>query len=185
MNAPRLGPNGLLVLAMLLLVPSESSAQGLPSAAAEPRTRIIFSGGLGLGSLDFGGQLSLSVRRGIGDLVFRVAETTEFALLSAPETSRDIAVLYGRRTSGSVAWMRAAAGLGLVHGVRRGDRQDCWIFFCSYVQERHSTLGLALQLDAVWAPLSFLGLGLSFFGNLNERRSFGGVTLNLHLGQVR
>ena len=115
-----------------------------------------------------------------------MAGTTEFALFDTPETSKDIAVLYGRHTSGSIGWVRAAAGLGAAWGVRRGALLPGTCFFgCDYVQKRHSTVGLALQVDAAWAPLSSMALGLSLFGNLNGLGSFGVATLSLHLGQVR
>lgn len=185
MCAPRLGLIALLVLAMLLLVPCVSSAQELPTAASEPQTSVFFSGGFGLGSLDFGGYASLSVGRGGGDVAVRWAKAQEFNLFTAEETSQDIAVLYGRRRSGSIGWLRAAAGLGVAYGVHRGDRLPGACYFgCSYEEERHTTLGLALQFDAVWAPLRSLGLGLSLFGNLNDPGPFGGATVSLHLGRV-
>ena len=187
MNAPRLGLNGLPVLALLLLVPSTSSAQGQPTPPTPPQNGVVLSGGLGVGSLEgFAAQGSLSVPVGGGDLLARVAGTTEFTIFGTSETSQDIAVLYGRRTSGSNAWVRAAAGLGVAYGLRRGKQLEGVCFFgCPYEEERHGTVGLALQFDAVWAPLRSLGIGLSFFGNLNEPGSFGGVTLNLYVGQVR
>ena len=144
-------------------------------------------GGIGVGSLaGVAAQGSLSVPVGGGDLLARVAGTTEFTLFSKSETSRDIAILCGRRSSGSKTWVRAAAGLGVAYGLRRGRQLKgiCWLG-CSYEEERHSTVGLALQFDAVWAPLRSLGLGLSLFGNMNGPGSFGGATLALHMGQVR
>jgi hypothetical protein len=46
-------------------------------------------------------------------------------------------------------------------------------------------LGLAFQAEAVWTPASFLGLGLSAFGNFNPDMSYAGFALGLHLGRVR
>lgn len=187
MNAPRLGLNGLPALAMLVLAPCVSLAQQQPSVPAPPPNGVVLSGGLGVGSLDgLAAQFSLAVPLSGGDLIGRAAGTSEFTIFGTSETSQDIAVLYGRRSSGSKGWVRAAGGLGVAYGVRRGEQLPGACFFgCSYEQERHSTLGLAVQVDAVWAPISSLGLGLSLFGNLNQPGPFGGVTLNLYLGQVR
>lgn len=54
-----------------------------------------------------------------------------------------------------------------------------------YEKLRSSAVGLALQADAIWAPSTKLGLGVTAFGNLNGMASFGGVVLGLHLGKVR
>ena len=47
---------------------------------------------------------------------------------------------------------------------------------------RHTLVGLPLEAQGIWCLGREVGLSLTGFGNLNGRRSFGGLTLGLALG---
>ena len=66
-----------------------------------------------------------------------------------------------------------------------GPGYDCYWFACNYDMTEETTLGLALQGDAIWAPVSGLGLGLTVMGNLNPKGSLLALTLGLHFGKLR
>ncbi len=178
-----------LALMVLLLPPAVRAQDGNQS---NPHAVHVFaSGGLGGGTRDTASHLALSVNYGRSDFILRLAETSDFDICffscsSIPEqASRDIALLYGRRfAASSSGWLRAAAGLGRA---QVGETSTCAldIFFCGYTGTTSSVVGVALQLDAVWAPLAVLGFGVGAFGNFNPSDSFAGLALFLHLGRVR
>lgn len=82
-------------------------------------------------------------------------------------------------------WARAAAGVAYVWRTERGEVEECFFISCRYRMLASSTVGLAGQVDLVWAPWGGFGLGLTALGNLNSRRSFAALTASVHLGRVR
>ena len=180
----RIGRPACLAVIVLLLPPAVRAQDG--NQSSPPAVHVFASGGLGGGTRDTASHLALSVNYGRSDFILRLAETSDFCIFSCtPEqTSRDIALLYGRRYPASSGWLRAAAGLGRA---QVGETSTCAldIFFCGYTGTTSSTVGVAWQLDAVWAPLAVLGVGAGVFGNLNSSDSFAGLALVLHLGRVR
>ena len=178
-----------LALIVLLLPPAVRAQDG--DQSSPPDVHVFASGGLGVGTRDTASHLAISVNYGRGDFILRLAETSDFEICffscsSTPEqTSRDIALLYGRRyAAASSGWLRAAAGLGLT---QVGETGTCAldIFLCGYTGTTSSSVGVAWQLDAVWTPWAALGVGAGAFGSLNSSDSFAGLALLLHLGQVR
>jgi len=141
--------------------------------------------GLGPATHGFGGLLSLGLSTAAGEFVLRAAAAEEFAIFSTPESSEDFALLYGRRVTGDKTFLRIAAGPGLARTVRPGSAESCYLIFCEYDKIETSRLGLALQLEAIWALSQWFGLGLDAFGNVNSDASFVGLTLGVHLGRLR
>jgi hypothetical protein len=88
------------------------------------------------------------------------------------------ALLYGRRARPSWGWARGALGVGYI---------DAEQLSPSAPGEEPSTsaIGLAAQGDLAWTPNSWLGLGLTGVGNVNDLRSFAALTLSIHLGRSR
>jgi hypothetical protein len=178
------------LLALAATSPPGLSAQEQDSEAptdpAASRTRVFVSSGLGGGTPDFGGFANLTVSGEPGDLILRVAESGELNFFSPGESLLEVALLYGRRASGSRGWTRVAAGIGYVRHSTPGDGRDCAFFFCSsYEIHRKSAPGLAIQMDAVWAPSPAFGLGVTAGANLNAQRTSGSLALGVHLGRVR
>ena len=181
----------------LALAPTFAAAQAVPvpdptgsgaPATAVPEsddTGVFVSLGGGVGTHDMAGQLSLSVAFGRHHLVVRTAGTVEFAIFAPGRSTDDVALLYGRRHGAGKSWVRLAGGPSVVTVRDPGAGYDCYWFACSYDIREESTLGLALQADAVWAPVSGLGLGITASGNLNPKDPFAALTLGVHLGKVR
>lgn len=178
-----------LVLAAVIsaVLSSPAAAQQSAQPPRDAGTHVWeVSGGLGfIGSEDFSGLLSLSTGVAGGEVVLRATESTEFTLFRPPRSASDIALLVGRRRGGGSTWARAAVGVGLVRSSWAGERKWCYFFFCDYEIERGTSIGLAVQAEAVWAPARAVGLGVTAFGNLNGDMSFAGLTFSLHLGRLR
>lgn len=197
-NATKSGARGVWLLSTVLLLwavalPGQLGAQSTNGTAesvppAEVARRGTMVGlGLGTGSEDMAGLITLSFPVASGEVVTRVATVSEFQVLGPPSrSSTDAAVMYGfRPAEGSRGWLRFAGGLGWVETETAGAAQGCFLFFCSYERIRSQTLGLALQADAVWAAFSSLGLGFTAFSNLNGDNSMVGFGVHLLVGRVR
>jgi hypothetical protein len=127
-------------------------------------------------------QLGLSINRGPQDLTLRLAEALDFG--EPIEGSGEAAILYGLRSQSSRSWLRLSGGIGRVRVGYACDQ----VLFCAlygYPTEVSRHWGLAWQADAVWAPVTALGLGAVLIGNINSGRSFVAAGVSLHIGQVR
>ena len=145
---------------------------------------------LGIGGSNRGvtSQVSFSVQKGIHLITIRHIYNTEFNIFgpSPSETVWDISMLYGRSWKSKSAMVSISGGLGLVGGVRRGDYicSDGW-FSSKYQKCPFSTIGLPLDVQLIWMPFRFLGLGIQGFANLNSEKSFHGLVANLQIGRLR
>jgi hypothetical protein len=46
-------------------------------------------------------------------------------------------------------------------------------------------IGFPLEAQVTWLPAEFFGIGLYGFADLNQTRSFAGLTLSVQLGKLR
>lgn len=174
---------GSLQLALLA-----SMAASTATAQSETRRVLVsVSGGLGVATPALGAMASLALSHRTGDYMLRVTETTDFELFRPSDTTGDVAVLYGLRRSWSSGWARAAVGVAGATHVDRDRIRECEFFSCRDVdvEKASSTVGVASQVDLVWAPDRHAGIGVALFGNLNDQQSFAGLTLTAHLGGIR
>jgi hypothetical protein len=132
--------------------------------------------GLGVGSEDLGGQLNGSYQFGANLLSLRTAITVG----PFDDGFNDYALLYGRATrpAHSRYHVSAAAGIALVNGCN----SDGFLGGC---EEKPTVVGLPVEFQAFWRPGKLVGVGLYGFANLNQTRSFAGVTLGLQIGRLR
>jgi hypothetical protein len=146
------------------------------TTAGHQRDSFWLGAGLGAGSEDFAGSFNASYQFGASLISLRAAGTAGLY----DDGFSDYAVLYGRATRPSAGryQVSAAVGLGLVSGCEI----DGWLAGCSDVS---TVVGLPLEVQAFWRPGSLIGLGLYGFANLNDARSFAGLTLGLQLGRLR
>jgi hypothetical protein len=52
-------------------------------------------------------------------------------------------------------------------------------------QEKTSTWGIPAQVDFMFTPSKFVGLGFVLFGDINRIRNFGGVAFCIQVGKLR
>ena len=95
-------------------------------------------------------------------------------------TLNDYGILYNRVFHSSALLMTFGGGLGVVTGhISHG------LFSSKDPEDIAPVIGLPLEARLFIRPLSFLGLGLFGFANINAQESFYGATLSLSMGKLR
>jgi hypothetical protein len=95
-------------------------------------------------------------------------------------TLNDYSFLYNHVFNSSALLITFGGGLGIVTGhISHG------LFSDKDPEDIAPVIGLPLEARLFFRPLSFLGLGLFGFANINAEESFYGVTLSLALGKMR
>lgn len=85
----------------------------------------------------------------------------------------DIGVIYGRSAKASYGLASISGGIGLVGGNRRPH------------YETFLTIGIPVEGQLFLRPLSFLGIGIYGFANLNPEKSFVGALLCVQIGKLK
>ena len=134
--------------------------------------------GVGVGSVDKGaGGANLNAAYQFGENLIsaRIAGCGKIFGKSV----NDYSILYGRAFSSSTTAMTSAGiGLGIVEGtISHGLFSD--------TEKIGPVIGVPLEAQLFWRPLSFLGLGLYAFANINSKQSFVGCTISLQIGKLR
>lgn len=166
----------VLAIPLVLLV-------ALPCAAQEEHvsdragTSFWVNGGTGISSTGFqSASLSLSFRRGASVLSLRGTSNSE--VLFSREFS-DIGVLYGPCIGSGKNLLSFGMGLGVVTGryptIPRG--RNVFINLMSARPKLNMSGGIPMEVQAFWRPVSFLGVGLYGYANVNSEKLFAGVTL--------
>jgi hypothetical protein len=159
--------------AVFMLAVSPASGQMAVSSGGDT---FWLAAGVGVGSEDFGASLNASYQFGANLISLRSAATAGLF----DDGFHDVALLYGRATrpGGERYQLGAALGVAVVDGCRSdGALGGCRDF--------SAVIGLPLELQAFWRPGRLVGLGFYSFANLNQARSFAGLTLGLQLGRLR
>jgi hypothetical protein len=173
----------LALFLAVVVVPVAAQAEG-----PAPKSGGYASVGLGAGGEGGAAVASLGFRKGSRLISVRVATTREINFFgTALEASRsDLSVLYGRMYSGRFGFVSGGAGLGLVHGVRRGQllsTEPGWFGRSHYERLTDTTVGLAFSAKTVLG-FRYAGLGLEGFGNVNSKASFVGLALTVDVGKL-
>jgi hypothetical protein len=177
-----------LLVSWLLLIPTAfaASAQDTDPNPPESPTRYSLSFGLGPASGGLGWRGDATIHHSGGEFILRAAGSTDTEMFKPNDSVSDVGFLFGLARKSPNAWVRVAAGPSFVWEKRATRcRASSWFFCAEWDMESSSSLGLATQVDTVWAPWSWAGFGVTLFGDVNSSRSFGGVTLSLFLGGVR
>ena len=185
----------LIAQALLLFLAAGAAAQAptaepalegpqTPTEARAFSDGVVLTAGVGPATRGFGGQISVWGSKGLHSVGLRSASSFDLNIFGPSSSETDIALLYGRRSGSGSTWGRIAAGPAFVESIQDGEATDCAFFICSYENVVERTVGLALQVDGVWAFSEPVGLGASLFGNLNPSSSFFGLAVSLHLGKV-
>ncbi len=167
-----------LAIMLLVSIPADATSQ---FPVVPSRDRLWASGGLGVGSDEFGVSANVAFQHGSHLFSLRTAATA--GLFQDHDGFRDVALLYGYATpTSSRHHAGAAIGIAIVDACVDSEGG---LFSSSSCIDQRTVLGLPIEAQLAWLPAKFLGIGLYGFGNVNRRRSFGGVTLSLQLGRVR
>lgn len=93
---------------------------------------------------------------------------------SSSEKFWDIGVLYGRSAKASCGLASISGGIGIMGGNLR--RENFQVF---------RTVGIPLEGQLFLRLLSFLGIGIYGFANLNLEKSFVGTLLCVQIGKLK
>lgn len=144
--------------------------------------------GVGASSIGISGGISVSNDIGKSLVSIRGLTMEEVNILgpSPQETAWELGVLYGRFAHASYGVASIAGGIGFVGGVHRSRHvvSSGWLV-TKYEPLVFRTIGLPVEGQLFWTPLSFLGIGLYGFANLNPERSFVGALLCFQFGDFR
>lgn len=157
----------IIALLALVIIPGPNY---LLNAQQSPRETIPYfwlNVGLGLGSHGGAGGLNLNIQPQARPLLF----TLRYCFTADIDTDiGDIAFLagYSSKRPRSLGYVSIAAGIGYV----RGSFTD-------------GAFGVPLEVQLFFTPVSFAGIGLQGFANLNKEETFYGALLCLQLGKLR
>lgn len=161
--------------------PALAQSGGEPGTGVQVATGFVATVGLGAGALGLASQASIGWSAPSGELRLRAFDVTnvDLAVSGTPgrhDESWDLALVYGRRINlGSPYWLRIWGGPAYVRTIGRWEFQECSID-CPRT-------GSAGSLGAAWAIMMGRGgLSLSLLGDVNENRSFWGVTIDWSFG---
>lgn len=113
-------------------------------------------------------------------MTIRHVRREEFNPFSSPsESVWDLSALVGIGNAGKNGGAVASVGLGLVGGVRKGERTGGGWFYSTYEAQKFSTIGIPLELQLFLKAASSFGIGVNTYVNLNRERSFVGFAFSL------
>jgi hypothetical protein len=165
----------LVVAGLFLWVASTATAQTAADDSSSGSTFFGIGGGLGAGTLGIAALGDLFVRFDSHIVALRAAVTSEIFRGDL----HDYGILYGHSLAiAPDARVNLLAGVGIMGGSRGGS-----IFHAA--TPIASRFAIPLEVQFVYTPLSFLGLTVCGFGDINVDELFGGITLGLQLGTLR
>ena len=140
------------------------------------------TGGLGMSSpAAVSASTTLSFQHANQLYMFRVIKRNELApypsLIEPLESDREVSLLYGLATRSSIWYASAAAGVGVLEGIRRGKSQG----FLRYEKQSFATVGVPLDCQLFVNAFSFIGVGITGFANINPVKSYAGANLCLQI----
>jgi len=146
---------------------------------------------LGLGKSYFGPTTNISLSYAYKNNIFtaRFLKADEFRFgvdgSAFPEPSigfKEFGLLYGLSQRNSIVMMSASAGIAYIKGLDRGREIR---YHDLYEKVNISTVGFAYEAELRVEFTSFIGMGFTFFGNLNSKRNYYGGMLMITVGKLR
>ncbi len=152
--------------------------------------RYWLNAGVGGSSSGLSGGLSLSYEAGKNLFTFRYIGSSKYGEdklggYTTAEKIRDIGPLYGRIIKGKFGYASISGGINLVTGVKHGEFLGIINWVNTYEKIRITTIGIPLEAQFFFTPVSFLGIGATAFANLNPEKSFWGLLLCIQFGKLR
>ncbi|MBA3559074.1 MAG: hypothetical protein H0W30_10780 [Gemmatimonadaceae bacterium] len=146
---------------------------------AADQTLAWVSGGLGRATGGVAGVLGVDALKRQHLISVRAVAVTTGNLFSPGDEYWDAALLYGRALQRPRSIITASSGLGVTG---RKHREG---LFGGPGTRAPTTISLPFAARASWRPLSFLGLGIYGFANVNKEKSFVGAATVIELGRLR
>jgi len=136
-------------------------------------------------TLGFGSVLSLSHEHERRLYSLRFLGSNELNLFEKPSLYLlDLGLLYGYMYRLGNNAFSISSGVSLIGGNKKGKLINSEDFTDEYEEINYVTIGLPLELQALYIPFKYFGLGITFFGNLNNEKSYYGSMLTFQFGKL-
>ena len=96
-----------------------------------------------------------------------------------PLSIREIGILYGRSLRKQNAVLSLSGGIGILDGQSRGK----WIAYKEYEKISMAGIGMSFEAEVRFEFMNALGISGSFFGNLNNKKTFTGGMVKISIGK--
>ena len=163
----RAGSCILLIVVAIALLPGNAEAQ---QSGMRSRTWL----GAGLGGSYSAGSDGIAL---MAELVhqrhahhFAARAVTVFDPGGEDHIASELGILYGRSWTRSLGHVALAGGLAATSMNECTDGDIC------------TTIGFPIVLEAAFRPLSFIGVGVQAYGNINNERRYRGAVAFVQLG---
>ncbi|MDE3058125.1 MAG: hypothetical protein KGJ59_09240 [Bacteroidota bacterium] len=142
---------------------------------------------VGLGSCYFGPTFQAGVSYTYNENVFSVGylKGDEFqfnveGIHNEPALSfKEIGVMYGQAYRKQYVVLSLLGGVGFLNGINRGKQ----IAFHEFEQVNMTTLSIPLEAEVRIEVTNNIGIGSSFFGSLNAKKTFFGAIVKIFVGK--
>jgi hypothetical protein len=174
-----------IIIALLAIKPSSADVNDkntFDQNRSDPNIYGSFGFGGNYFGVTFGAELSYAQSNNIFSIRYLSANELRFnvdGVYDEPDLSmNEIGFLYGRYMFKANGQISIAAGLGLLNGIDRGEQIDSH----EYKKLDIHTLGISFEGRFFLIFTKYSGVGLVVFGNLNPRKTFVGLLIEVHLG---
>lgn len=96
------------------------------------------------------------------------------------ENTWEISFLYGRCKQIGNWHISGASGVAVIGGYRYSD-----LWGQNGAEPMDTMIGFPLEGQIYWSPVSFVGLGVYAYANVNTSQPIGGIGLSLKVGHIR
>lgn len=143
---------------------------------------------LGLGKSYFGPTLNFGVSYAYKNNIFsiRYLKADEFKFSAGGSNFdnpslglKELGFLYGLSYRNGLAFLSASAGIAYVEGTDRGKE----ITSKNFEPVNISTVGLPFELDCRMEFTNYIGLGFSFYGDINSEKNYYGGMIKIIFGK--
>jgi len=150
------------------------------------KNKISYWLGLGIGSNYFGPTLSMNLSFTVKHNLFMIkySKSDEFRFGvennfdEPPLTLKEIGILYGRYFRKNNLLLSASFGVSYLNGVNRGKN----IQYNDFEKTNISTVGFPFEAEAMFEFTRYTGIGILFYGNINNKKLFTGGMLRIKIG---
>lgn len=135
----------------------------------------------------FGKTFWANYSRGNNIYKLRYQDFEEFRIMgpSPREYTKSLSLMIGKKRGNDIVHLSASGGLGISTGVSRGNflyTDGTLITKDVFETKTFSKISLPLEIDFVFKPFPYFGMGLALTGDINSERSNMGILLKAGFG---
>lgn len=160
--------------------------------------RLTLGAGLGSGyplqedDFGIGGTVEFALQKQRNVYSLGIRGIQEFQIFDYSNVSNSVSSLdlcYGKSFGKRSFFASVSAGIGLVTFVQQGkliSTSGGWFSsYSNYEKNTAHTIGVPISVKLFWVPLSFTGVGLELFANINSKNTFYGINFSRQFGKLR